>query len=157
VEQQLAELTRDYETSKISYQGLLSKRNNSSVAAEMERRAQGEQFRILDPASYPDKPFKPNLGQIDMVGLLAGLFVGCGLALLVELADSTMNSERDLAYCTGVPVLACIPHVKDKKEERQAMLRRWLMVAATAATLVLTVLLAYLQRGAIVTGLGWKI
>jgi len=156
VEQQLAELSRDYDTSRTSYQALLSKRNNSSVAAEMERRAQGEQFRILDPASYPEKPFKPNLTQIDILGLLVGVFVGCGLAMLVELTDSALHSERDLTHSISIPVLASLPYVLDPKEKRQAMKRRWFITAATFGSILMTVLLAYVERSAIATGLGWR-
>lgn len=156
VEQQLAELSRDYETSKTSYEAMLAKRNNSSVAAEMERRAQGEQFRILDPASYSDHPFKPNLMQIDLVGLLAGLFVGCGLALLVELSDSTISRPKDLIDCTGLPVLGCLPHVMNDRERKHMAMRRWAVTAATITMVAGTLLLTYWQRGSIATGFGWK-
>ncbi|MDR3764890.1 MAG: GNVR domain-containing protein [Acidobacteriota bacterium] len=156
VEQQLAGLTRDYETSKTSYETLLSKRNNSSVAAEMERRAEGEQFRILDPASYPDRPAKPNLMQIDIVGLLAGLFVGCALALLAELSDTSLNSPKDLLQCAGVPVLGCMPHMKNDAERKRDAIRRWTISAAMTATAAGAVLLAYWQKASIMSGFGWK-
>ena len=156
VEQQLAELSRDYDTSKTSYDALLSKRNNSSVAAEMERRAQGEQFRILDPASYPDKPFQPNLLQINVLGLLAGVFVGCGLAMLVEMTDTTIHSERDIMFSTSALMLASLPYVLDANEKRRTIQRRWLIAAATCVSFTAVVLLAYLQRSAIATGFGWR-
>jgi uncharacterized protein involved in exopolysaccharide biosynthesis len=156
VEQQLAELSRDYDTSRLSYQALLGKRNNSSVAAEMERRAEGEQFRILDPASYPGKPTKPNLIQLDVLGLLVGIFAGCGLAMLAEMSDNTLHSERDLIHSTAAPVLASLPYVLDPREKRQATRRRWLIVAASCVSCLAVVLLAYLQRSAIATGFGWR-
>jgi polysaccharide chain length determinant protein (PEP-CTERM system associated) len=156
VEQQLAGLSRDYDTSRTSYQTLLAKRNNSSVAAEMERRAQGEQFRILDPASYPDKPYKPNLLQIDILGLLVGIVVGCALAMLAEMADATIHSERDITFSTSAPMLASLPHILDPKEKRRATQRRWLIAAATCVSFVTVVLLAYVQRSSIATGFGWR-
>jgi polysaccharide chain length determinant protein (PEP-CTERM system associated) len=156
VEQQLAELSRDYDTSRTSYQALLAKRTNSSVAAEMERRAQGEQFRILDPASYPDKPSKPNLLQIDVVGLLVGVFLGCGLAMLVEMTDTTLHNERDITYSTSSPMLASLPYVLDAKEKKDGTKKRWMIAAATCASFVVVLFLAYLQRSAIATGFGWR-
>jgi len=155
VEQELAELSRDYDTSRTSYQALLAKRNNSSVAAEMERRAEGEQFRILDPASYPVKPTKPNLLQINVVGLLFGIFAGCGLAMLAEMSDSTLHSERDLTHSTSAPVLASLPYVLDPQEKRKTTKRRWLIASTTCVSFLAVVLLAYLQRSAIATGFGW--
>ncbi len=157
VEQELAELSRDYDTSRTSYEALLAKRNNSTVAAEMERRAQGEQFRILDPASYPEKPSKPNLLQINVVGLLIGIFAGCGLALLAEMSDNTLHSERDLSLSTSAMVLASLPWVLDAGEKKRATKRRWMIAAATCVSCLSVVLLAYLQRSAIATGFGWRI
>jgi uncharacterized protein involved in exopolysaccharide biosynthesis len=156
VEQQLAELSRDYDTSRTSYQALLAKRNNSSVAAEMERRAQGEQFRILDPASYPEKPYKPNLIQLDVLGLLVGIFTGCGLAMLVEMSDNTLHSERDFTHAISAPVLANLPFVLDPSEKRRALRKKWLIAAGTCASFVAVVALAYFQRSAIATGFGWR-
>jgi polysaccharide chain length determinant protein (PEP-CTERM system associated) len=156
VEQQLAELSRDYDTSRTSYQALLSKRNNSSVAAEMERRAEGEQFRILDPASYPEKPYKPNLLQIDVLGLLIGVFAGCGLAMLVEMSDNTLHSESDFIQAISAPVLANLPYVLDPSEKRKVTARWWLIAAGTCVSCLAVVLIAYFQRSAIATGFGWR-
>ena len=49
-ESELIELTRDYETLQSIYTSLLSKREDSKIAANLERRQIGEQFKILDPA-----------------------------------------------------------------------------------------------------------
>jgi capsular polysaccharide biosynthesis protein len=156
VEQQLAELSRDYDTSRTSYQALLAKRNNSSVAAEMERRAEGEQFRILDPASYPEKPYKPNLLQIDVLGLLVGIFTGCGLAMLVEMSDNTLHSESDVIEAISAPVLANLPYVLTALEKRKVRVRLWLIASGTCASCLAVVLIAYFQRSAIATGFGWR-
>ena len=56
-ESELVELTRDYGTLQAAYSSLLTKREDSLMAANLERRQIGEQFRILDPASMPEKPF----------------------------------------------------------------------------------------------------
>ena len=55
-ESELVELTRDYETLKQTYTSLLSKKEDSKLAANLERGQIGEQFRILDPASLPERP-----------------------------------------------------------------------------------------------------
>jgi hypothetical protein len=72
------------------------------------------------------------------------------------MTDSALHSERDLTHSISVPVLASLPYVMDPKEKRQAMKRRWLITAATCGSILMTVLLAYLERSAIATGLGWR-
>jgi polysaccharide chain length determinant protein (PEP-CTERM system associated) len=55
-ESELVELTRDYSTLQSAYASLLMKREDSMIAANLERRQIGEQFKILDPASRPERP-----------------------------------------------------------------------------------------------------
>ena len=59
-ESDLVELTRDYDTLQTTYQSLLAKREDSKLAANLERRNIGEQFKVLDPARVPERPFSPN-------------------------------------------------------------------------------------------------
>src|SRR5436305_4517923 len=48
-EQQLSDLTRDYEQSKANYDSLLKKQMQSQLSTNLEKRQQGQQFRIIDP------------------------------------------------------------------------------------------------------------
>jgi polysaccharide chain length determinant protein (PEP-CTERM system associated) len=156
VEQRLADLTRDYDVSKLNYQNLEAKLNSSSIAADVERHADGEQFRILDAASNPEKPSKPNLAQIDIMGLLVGLTLGAALALMVELTDNTMHNESDVSFYATIPVLASIPLVLNQEERRRISLRHlWIGVGSGSATLIVLVAL-FLLRSSIATGFGWK-
>jgi uncharacterized protein involved in exopolysaccharide biosynthesis len=156
VEQQLAELMRDYDTTRTSYQTMLSKRNYSNVAAEMERRAKGEQFRILDPASYPEKPFKPNLLQINFLGVLVGFFVGAALALLMEVTDETLYNDKDVIFSTSLPILAAIPWVANAREQRLETWRKRSMALAICLTTAVVLAAGYFLRSSIMTGFGWR-
>ena len=49
VESEWLSLTRDYDTLQTTYRELLSKSENSKMAASLEQRQIGEQFRIIDP------------------------------------------------------------------------------------------------------------
>lgn len=109
VEQQQKEISRDYDITKQHYQTLLSKRNDAAMATNLEKRQKGEQFRIIDPASFPEKPTKPDRLRLNLFGLLAGLAIGLGIALSLELADESIRSENELARLTNLPVLASIP------------------------------------------------
>jgi succinoglycan biosynthesis transport protein ExoP len=146
VEQQFAEIDRDYATSKSNYQSLLEKQNSSSMAAEMERHAKGEQFRILDPAGYPEKPFKPNLLQLNLMGLLGGLGLGVGLALLFEMKDPSLHDEKDLAFQVPVKVLGTMPVIQTPqsvKGERRKRIRDYVIATAAVVALVGTYVMLY--------------
>lgn len=108
-EQELAMLTRDYEITRQNYQSLLNKRLEAQVSENLERRQKGEQFRVLDPANLPQKPFKPNRTRLILLGLAAGLGLGVGLAFLREYLDRSVREADELKEYTQLPVLASIP------------------------------------------------
>jgi len=117
IEQQLKELTRGYTVTKKEYQSLLDKKLQAELAANMEREQKGEQFKILDPAKLPEKPYKPNKSKLLLVGFVLGLGLGAGCALLVEYMDHSFYKIEDLEAFTNLPVLACIPEFKAKKKK----------------------------------------
>lgn len=112
VEQQYKELTRGYQTALDSYNSLLKKRDESAMSGDLTREQQGEQFRVLDPANLPDKPFFPDRQLFTVGGLAGGLALGLGLAFLLEMQDTSLRSERDIEYSLQLPVLAMIPSIE---------------------------------------------
>jgi polysaccharide biosynthesis transport protein len=119
-EQQMLALMRDYESTKQHYQSLLDKKLNAQIAANLEKRQKGEQFRILDPATLPTKPFKPDLFRISLLGLFVGLGSGGGAAYLREMMDSSFKKAEEVESVLRLNVLASIPNlgvsVKGKKK-----------------------------------------
>ena len=108
-EAELTELMRDYETLKNTYTGLLAKREDSNVAANLERNQSGEQFKVLDPARVPERPSSPKLMLIDSAGAALGLGMGVVLVGFLEYRDSTFKTEGEIEQLLQLPVLALIP------------------------------------------------
>jgi len=108
-EQDLMILLRDYDNRKKNYQALLDKRLNAHVAENLEKRQQGEQFRVLDPANLPQKPEKPNRLVIMMFGLIGGCGLGIGLAMGLDRLNPTFRRREEVEVMPGMRVLATIP------------------------------------------------
>jgi len=132
-ESQLAELTRDYSTLQTLYQTLLAKQEESKIAANLERRQIGAQFKLLDPARVAQKPFSPRRWLIDLLGMAAGLACGLALVGLIEYRDRTFNTDADVRNELTLPVLAVVPLMESGEEQRRAANRRWLSIGATGA------------------------
>jgi uncharacterized protein involved in exopolysaccharide biosynthesis len=111
VEEKYKQLTRDYDTAQKFYADLLAKRSTSEMATDMERRQQGEQMRLLNPASLPDAPSFPNRWLFAGGGLGAGLVFGLALALWLELRDKSIRNEADVEASLQMPVLVSLPWV----------------------------------------------
>jgi polysaccharide chain length determinant protein (PEP-CTERM system associated) len=118
VEEQFKELTRGYQTALDSYNDLLKKRQESSMATQLERDQQGEQFTMLDPASLPDKPSFPNRPLFALGGFGGGLALSLGLALFIEMRDSSFKTERDVELALQLPVLAMVPAIEPLNSKR---------------------------------------
>lgn len=108
-EQELAVLERDYENTKKNYESLLDKKLNAQISENLEKRQKGEQFRILDPANLPERPFKPVPLQIGLMGIAGGLGLGVALAFIREKLDSSIRKPEEVERITSVRVLASIP------------------------------------------------
>ena len=130
IESEWVALTRDYDTLQATYRELLSKSENSKMAASLEQRQIGEQFRILDPPRVPLKPHSPNRLRINLIGTLAGLGTGLLLVGLAYVRDSTMRSEADVLGAIDLPVLALLPFVTTEADLRRQRRRRWIVWAA---------------------------
>ncbi len=110
-EQKMAVLMRDYENTRTNYQSLLNKKLDAQLAESLEKRQKGEQFRILDPANLPVKPFKPNRPKIALAGLAIGLGGGFGFVFLLESIDASFRKPEDVYNAVGLPVLASVPRI----------------------------------------------
>ena len=124
-ESELVELTRDYSTLQETYSSLLLKREDSKLAANLERRQIGEQFKVLDSASLPERPSnrKQQLGCL-IGGPLGGLALGLLLVGFLELRDSSFKTEDDVLRVLSLPVLALIPAMEPATGLRQQSPKR---------------------------------
>jgi uncharacterized protein involved in exopolysaccharide biosynthesis len=142
-EQELADISRGYEESKSNYNSLLQKQMQSQLATNLEQRQQGEQFRIIDPPSLPDKPSAPKRFRISLVGLALGLGLGMGLAAFLELTDVRVRQEKDLEGLVPARVLVGIPHLGTPQEDHARLLTSWTEIGA-AVVMVLLILVGNL-------------
>jgi polysaccharide chain length determinant protein (PEP-CTERM system associated) len=136
LESEWIRLSRDYETLQANYRDLLQKSENSKMAAKMELRQGGEQFRIIDAARASDRPVSPDRLRIVLIGTIAGLFFGVAVVGLREFADTSYRSEPDVLNALALPVLVQIPFVATAVERRKRQRGRTMMTAAAVAVLV---------------------
>jgi uncharacterized protein involved in exopolysaccharide biosynthesis len=108
---ELGRISRTYNITLKKYQDLLGKGLESELSENMEKKQKGEQFQILDPANFPVRPFRPDRQKIVLIGLLAGLIAGFGLAFLWESLDTSFKNSEELDGYTNLPLLATLPAV----------------------------------------------
>lgn len=138
-ESELIELMRDYDILKTTYNELLKKSEDSKLALNLERRQIGEQFKIVDGARLPEKPFSPDRPKIMGMGAVMGLGLGLALVALLEYRDTSLKTDEDVVTALALPVLALIPAMVTKAEERARVRRRRLIAMASLACIMVVV------------------
>ena len=108
VEEEYKSITRDNQTAQAFYDDLLNKLNQSKMATDLERRQQGEQFRVMDEPNLPESPSSPKRSVFIMGGVLIGLGLGLSIVALLEYLDTAIRSERDIWAFTKLPTLGVI-------------------------------------------------
>jgi uncharacterized protein involved in exopolysaccharide biosynthesis len=132
MEQQFADITRDYDQSKTDYESLLAKKNQSEMSTDLEKTQQGERFRMLDPPNLPVRPYKPNRLMLCGAGLAVGLVLGGGFAFGKEKLGGKIYSEREIKKLVPFVVIAEIPPIESLEEQSSRRHSIWIAGAAAA-------------------------
>ena len=99
-------LKRELETNRELYDGLLQRMKEVGVAAGV-----GENnISIVDAAHVPLEPYKPSLKKNVAIAVALGLFLGVGLAFLLEALDDSLKGREAVERIVGSPVLSLVPY-----------------------------------------------
>jgi polysaccharide chain length determinant protein (PEP-CTERM system associated) len=127
-------ISRDYDSLNGHYNSLLNKRSEAALAANVERRELGEQFRLIDPARVPERPISPNRPVLTLIAVLAGLAVGGALVALLEYRDRSFKTDEQVTRILELPVLAVVPFMQSDAEKRRSLLFRVAVNVGCGAT-----------------------
>ena len=75
-------------------------------------------LQIVDPAVVPHNPIKPRVKLNIAIGGVLGLFVGVGLAFLLEFVDNTIKTKEDVERVLGLPVIGQIPEFESNGKSK---------------------------------------
>lgn len=114
-------LEREVETNKSIYQSLLqrSKEIEATVGAAVTN------IQIIDRATTPLYPYKPQVAKNLLLGLILGLFLGIGAAFTLEFFDNTIKNPDEMANRFHIPVLGLVPYDKEVAEDGRKMAFRF--------------------------------
>ncbi len=107
---QLASLEREVTTSRQFYDMFVQRFKETNISGEM----QSAIARVIDPA-VPGGMSGPNRPRIVTIAVLLAILAGCGLALLVERLNNTVQTSHDAETKLGMPVLGVLQVTKVKR------------------------------------------
>lgn len=112
----LAELTRTRDVHEASYKVILNGIQDARLAANENTAI----IKIIERATVPTAPIKPDASRIIGLALLAGLVAGMGLALIIDTLEDHVTGPHDIETATGSRVLAVIPRMRAKNRRELA-------------------------------------
>jgi len=144
-EQELLSLNRDYSNLKEYYNSLLNKKYQADLSVSVEKKQKGEQFKVIDAAKIPEKPVEPDVKKIILMTLVIGLGLGCGLAYVMEMMDTSYRVPEDAEKDLQLPVLVSMPLIHTETEINRMKRNDILAYTGVSAGFVLSVIIILLS------------
>jgi polysaccharide chain length determinant protein (PEP-CTERM system associated) len=108
VEQQLAQLNRDYLINKENYEKLVTSRESAKLSGELSATTEMMTFRVIDPPTVPTTPTGPKRARLLSLVFAAALALGILAAILMSKVRPTFVSIGSLRDVTGMPILGSV-------------------------------------------------
>lgn len=108
VERELDKRQRAVAETQDLVQSLRKRFEMAKVTGELSRFQAPERIKVIDRPTVPNAPTRPLTLLFGLGGFGGGLALGIGLAVLLELADTSVRRIRQMEALTGVKVLARI-------------------------------------------------
>jgi len=127
------------------FDDMMKKTMEARVAQGLEKEQMGERFTIIDPARLPEKPVKPNVPAILLIGIFLGAGAGIGTAALKEYNDRSIRDPNKLTELLRLPVLVTVPVIVTARDVlRQRIMRKRFITVAIAACVIVLILFHFL-------------
>lgn len=125
------------------YDDISKKYLESKTASGLEKDQMGERFTLIDAARLPEKPVRPNVAGILLIGLMLAIGAGAGSAALKELSDHSVRTPGALSSALGLPVLAVIPDIVIAEETAQDTRQRKKILIGVAVAIVCAIIIVH--------------
>lgn len=135
VEMELSGLIRRKAEMQQQYASAAAKLSDAETGEKLEVNRQAERLVVIEQAQVPTSAKSPNCIMIAVGGAIGSLVLGIGIAVLLELINSSIRSTRDMQRKVGLMPIVVIPYIRTKREIRVGRIR----LAAAALVIVICI------------------
>jgi len=112
----LADLERDYLNTQQQYNTVVERLAVAETTERIELMSRGERISILDPATVPNSPFKPNRKKLMVAGTMGGLMLALGLVLGLEFLSPLVKRPSTIEKSIGITPIAALPYIRSNRQ-----------------------------------------
>ena len=114
VEKEYLAITRTYQEKIEAYKQVNDKLLKARIAENIEKNQKNERLTLLESASLPLIPIRPNRLGIALLGGFLAFFCGICVATAAEFKDNSVRGIRDVLAIMEAPPLASIPTINQQ-------------------------------------------
>lgn len=145
--QQLNDMTRQADELNGEISDLTKKLESSDLSASMARLEEGQEFRLIDPASLPSHPSNRKKQTASLGAAVVGPLLGLILALFLDFLNPKFVTESDLRSAFAPPLVLSIPLLPTTRERRLHALRvSFEVIVGSAVVIVMAGIELYAYR-----------
>ncbi len=105
VEAELSQLNRDYAIVRKNYEELVARRESASLGEKIDLTTKVADFRVVEPPRVSPTPARPSRMLVAVLGFLAAIAAGFGVAFGLTQVFPTVQDARNLREIGGRPIL----------------------------------------------------
>ncbi|MFA0085845.1 GumC family protein [Vibrio sp. 10N.261.51.F12] len=106
---QLLELTRDVGLKRQLYDELVQRYEMAQLTGSLSVFEQNKRVKIIDRPFTPSVPTNLPTFFFILAGIIGGIALGVGTAILLELFDTTIRTKQQLKQVSGLSIVTAIP------------------------------------------------
>jgi polysaccharide chain length determinant protein (PEP-CTERM system associated) len=133
----LSNLEKEVESSRKFYDAFVQQAQGSQISQQVQQKEAESKYRILEPASAPLKPVKPNRPRVTLFGIALGLAVGLGSVIMSEIMDHSFRKVEEVEEFLKIKVIGTIPRIASLEDVSSSSKVRF-VTAAVVVVLSLT-------------------
>lgn len=130
---ELVKLRADVENDRALYNSFLKSKTTTQIREAAQNTELGQNITVVEHASKPFSPVRPNKVKILALAIMFGLSIGAGGLLLTEFSDTSFRSVEEVERELGLKVLGTIPRFEKTGRWRRESSRKravlWVIVS----------------------------
>ena len=144
---ELARLRTEVENNRTIYNTFVNAARTTQIRSEAQNTGLGRSVFLVEAASKPLEPVRPNKIKILVLAFVLGVTIGAAGLLLTEFTDSSFRTVEDVEKTLGLKVLGTVPRYEHTRWTHDSSRRRALIWSVTVAVLVAVAVSAFYFYG----------
>lgn len=112
-------LERDYDNVQRQYDRAAQNKAQAETGDMIEALSKGQRISVIEQAIPPREPTSPNRPKIALAGVGAGLALGFGFLVLLEVLNTAIRRPEELTLQLGITPFATLPFMRTKRQIRR--------------------------------------